>query len=34
MRGLRIEAVLRLYQRVLIPGREAGNAYGSKLVIN
>ena len=28
------EVVLRLYQRVLIPGREAGNAYWRELVVN
>ena len=28
------EVVLRLYQRVLIPGREAGNAYWRDLVLN
>jgi hypothetical protein len=28
------EVVLRLYQRVLIPGREAGNAYWRDLVVN
>jgi hypothetical protein len=28
------EVVLRLYQRVLIPGREAGNAYWQNLVVN
>ena len=28
------EVVLRLYQRVLIPGREAGNAYWQDLVVN
>lgn len=28
------EVALRLYQRVLIPGREAGNAYWRELVVN
>ena len=28
------DVVLRLYQRVLIPGREAGNAYWRDLVLN
>jgi hypothetical protein len=28
------EVVLRLYQRVLIPGREAGNAYWRRLIVN
>ena len=28
------EVVLRLYQRVLIPGHEAGNAYWRKLIVN
>jgi hypothetical protein len=29
-----LEVVLRLYQRVLIPGREVGNAYWRDLIVN